>query len=333
MNPKETGTITVYAAGGCGINIASQLEDKAMREPPIGFSSITPIYIDTSRSNLKTISASERTYLIEDPDVERDGSGKVRSENHVPIGECVFDILLKHKPGDLAVVISSASGGSGSIIASSLVAELLHRKQMVIVVTISSTDSRIEVENNIKTIKTYEHLAQTHNTPVAMVYLENEQGKRRSETDKSALDILLKLSVLFSRQNSELDRMDLRNWLNYTKTTDYDPHLVLLRDFPSKVVQADNQQVLSVATVAMLNSDTSPGQVVEYQCVGFLPKESENITLTNPLHFALVDGAIPSIVKEFQTILNGLEESKRATVRRPSILSSSDKPTANGTFL
>lgn len=100
------GNVTVYCCGGAGINIGSFFEQYRDRSEP-GFSLLSTIYIDTSHSNINKNIPDEFTYIFDG----LDGSGKVRKENAEAISISVLDILHKFKPGDLSIVISSASGG------------------------------------------------------------------------------------------------------------------------------------------------------------------------------------------------------------------------------
>lgn len=321
--------ITLYACGGAGLNIASVFEAKASSEPDVGFAAVNPIYIDTSRANLKA-HGNDRTYILQDVD----GSGKLRSENHQQIADCVLDILHKHKPGDLAVVLSSAGGGSGSVLAPSLVNELVNRNQPLIVIAIGSTDSRIEIENTVKTLKSYENIAQRSGVPITMLYAENVSGKKRTDVDNQIQQDLIKLAALFSGQNTELDKSDLRNWLNYTKVTSYQSHLVALDFFQGSITAPKNGTVISVATIAPEHGSTSAGQVVEYQCVGFLPTTgSNNLSLNEALHFTLIDGVFVDIIKDLQKTLNELEEVKKSALKRTNILGNDDNATSAGIIL
>lgn len=106
INMSNKNKLVIYGCGGAGVNIASIFEKTYGVASP-GFADVVSYYIDTSKSNIGINIPKDRTYLIEG----LDGSGKIRRENHLAIGECIHDILLSHKPGDVNIVISSTSGG------------------------------------------------------------------------------------------------------------------------------------------------------------------------------------------------------------------------------
>lgn len=90
-------TLSLYACGGTGINIA-----KMIREMDIEIN-----YIDTSSSNLKTVN-SNNVFLVDG----MDGAGKDRSATYEGFKDISEDVLLKHKPSEeLNIVIGSLSGG------------------------------------------------------------------------------------------------------------------------------------------------------------------------------------------------------------------------------
>jgi hypothetical protein len=323
---SEIGKAVIYCAGGTGINIGSHFL-KFKNETNPGFCEIQTVFIDTSKSNLDRSVSNENTYLVEN----LDGSGKVRAENHKEIGECVLDILQIYKPGDINFVISSGSGGSGSVIAPSIVQELLARAIPVIVINVGSTDSRIELENTIKTLKSYDAIAQMRKMPVNSLYYENSKSTPRSEVDKQVQSAIVLLAALFSKQNKELDSSDLNNWLNYSKVTSFEPHLSKIDVFGTEIKVERPVSVISVATLTTEGDNTSTGTNVEYQCVGYADKSVMNsIAITNPVHIAILDGVFSEIIKRLTKTLGEFDEAKKARIQKSSILSDKDRPTTNG---
>ena len=120
---KRTNTV-VFSCGGAGINIGRQAAavsnefSEHLRKPGIN---------------------RDKVFLFEGID----GSGKVRAENHKAIGKSVLKILEQFKPGKFNIIVNSASGGSGSIIGHSILAELKKRGEQVVMILIGSTASHI----------------------------------------------------------------------------------------------------------------------------------------------------------------------------------------------
>lgn len=105
-NSVVKGRVVVFGCGGAGVNIASSLGSSKYNDE-IGFATLDPIYIDTSRSNLDKSLDDSKIYLIDDVD----GSGQVRKENAREINNRIRPIIQQFKPADLNIVVSSAAGG------------------------------------------------------------------------------------------------------------------------------------------------------------------------------------------------------------------------------
>lgn len=330
VNEKKNA-ISIYACGGAACNIAVQLEQTLGSDVRAGFAVADIVYIDTSKSNLAGVSKDAKTYLFEG----LDGSGKIRRENYTLISESIFDILLKHPPENISIVISSLAGGSGSTIAPALVSELLSREKLVVAIGITSTDSRIEIDNCIKTLKSYEAIANLRKLPVVMLSYNNCKETPRGTVNEAVVADTVRLSALFSGQNSELDSSDLRNWLQYTRVIDrVEPKLVSMK-FADQAFDSDKAQVLTSATLAYSGMDTSIGHPVDYQCVGFIAKDNEgNIKLKSATHYLVVDGPIRQIFNNLQAEVTKIDEATKARKRtEQSLVSSSDNVQSDGIVL
>ena len=326
---KTKGNIRIYCAGGAGTNIGSMLE-KHRQQDEAGFGNIDIVYIDTSISNFKQHVNKTNAYLLEG----LDGSGKVRSENHEDINNNIRAILQQFKPTDLNIIMASAAGGSGSVIGPLLTRELLHSDVPTVVLTIGSADTRLDTENTLKTIKSYEAIARMTEAPVVMAYVQNSQTTSRAEADSIMFNTIMSLTVLFSRQNPELDSKDLKHWLQFNKVTTFPIGLATLTILENKSPIENLGAIISVATLAKEGTSTTLLEMPEYQCVGFLPDDIGNPVMDKaPLHFIITDGIIPEVTKHLQKILTGLESAQAARVKKQSIISDKDKPTDSGLIL
>lgn len=323
-------TVRVYACGGTGINIAKHFSSK--KNQSLAFATIDPVFVDTSASNLRDMVSPEHTYLIEG----LDGSGKVRASNAKVIDESIVDILTKHKPGDLNIVVCSGSGGSGSTLSPLLTSELMRQKQNVIVLMVISKDSTIEVSNAVKTFKSFEAISKMNKVPCVMVPYTNDQERNdREAVNEVVRQDMIKLSALFSGNNEELDSADLSNWLNYTKVTNEVARVTLL-DMEDGVIQERQRgRVLTAATLAVRNMDTKLGTMAEYRCIGFVGDDnSKALDLKEATHFMIVEGVIGD---EFNAIEASLEEyHEHSRARRRSaieIVGDDDQIENNGLVL
>lgn len=330
---KVVGNISLYGCGGAGINIAHMFERFNGSKVADGFAIIKPYYIDTSKANLQSLDggfSEENSYLFD----KIDGSGKIRRENAEQITKGILDILVKNQPGDLNIVVSSASGGSGSVIAPSLVSELIKQNLNVIVLCIGSSDSIIEITNTVNTLKSYESIAKLRKKPVVMLYSQNTKGVKPEEINQRFFNHIVQLSALFSRQNAGLDSADLRNWLDYTKYTSIDPKLMAL-DFITGYINNDEVMgdVVSIASLARRGYDTSPGITVDYRCYGIIPDEVKEIQIQESLHYSILDGIISKYFDELSSTKEQLIMRQNSRQASDPLFASSDVVENNGLIL
>lgn len=319
--------INVLGAGGLGINLAATIS--RMGEQP-GFATLRPYYIDTSRSNMGGNVDMNFAYHIEG----MDGSGKKRDTNHAAIAELIPQILHKFKPTSMNIVIHSLSGGSGSVIGPSIVSELLDKKIPVIVIMVGSTASRKEVENTIKTIKTYENIAKIRKQPVNAIYYENSKEQNRFTIDDNAKTMLTMLAAFLSGENPELDGEDVVNFLAYPNVTSYAPMLSRLSMHSKAPVLIKGEHVVAVTTLTDAKSDASiEGINVEYQATGFVSPNVEKVLGSGvPWHLIITQGYFHGIIERLSSLVAEFD-SVRSSVVHKAILDKDDGGTDNGLVL
>lgn len=307
-----SGKITVYACGGTGINIASYFE--SMRgKPTQGFADINVVYIDTSAANLRGKSLDSNIYLINDG--QKDGSGSIRNENLDDIRTSAPDILRMHKPTDLNIVLSSGSGGSGSVIAPVITSQLLADGHVVMPAMVGTTDNAKAIENTINTLKSYEGITRARKRPLTLMYYQNGGGQVRSAIDNGVRDDILRIAGLFSNLNLELDSADLRNWLNYDRVTDFEPKLMAFSSVRGKV-QEGKSIIVSLVTLANSPDDVNHDMVFPYSKTGFVdPANVATMKISDPIHFLVLDGVINAIYQDLDHKKSAVQDDSRNRVR------------------
>ncbi len=326
-----TDKLRIYACGGFGVNIASgfgQYEGKSNK----GYADMDICYIDTSRSNMigkKTIN-EDKLYILEGID----GSGKKRDQNYGALSESVKDILHQYKPSTVNIVLHSASGGSGSVIGPILVSELVKRGDLVIPVIVGSNASRIEVENTLKTLKSYENISKKCDHPVVACYKENSKITPRGKVDNEVTTLIMLLAVLFSGQNRELDKADLNNFINYHRVTDFQSKLNYL-DFWSKTITLEKGT--SLITVATLCDDDNSPELdipVEYQCVGYIMDENKEVLHVQlPIHAGVIGGYFNIKAAELDVKLEQFKEARQVVIEKSIIGKEQHDSTDEGLIL
>lgn len=333
INTKNT--VRVYAAGGVGVNVASALES-SKGASAIGFSNYQLCYVDTSKSNMtkKNLNPDD-IFVFSDVD----GSGKIRKENHKVIAENTKAILQKFKPTTFNIVVSSASGGSGSVISSSLVSELLKGDKEVIVVIVGTFNSIIEVENTTKTLQSYEAIAKLRGKNVNMVYLQNSTTINDEQAvNAQAIQIISMLLGLMSGEHEQLDTADIKTWLNHNKITGSDPcinnvlvgHGTELQPYHTGEHFTIDSPV-AVATLATRDMNTRYNHTPVVKFEGYVPTEwksgdANGLTTIkdDAIHFCIMEDKMADIYKSLSGYLKSLQEAQNSRVKRSSIIGDTD---------
>ena len=172
------GKVTLYGAGGCGINIAKRFYDA---QPQVGVADLSFCFADTSRSNISAELDPKDCYVL--PDV--DGSGKIRKENYQAITQVIQQIPINFAPGDLNIVIFSASGGSGSTMGPLIVRELLKEGHPTVAIVVGSFESYITANNTMNTIKSLDSISRSIGVPIVVSFENNIDNTRSTFVDHS----------------------------------------------------------------------------------------------------------------------------------------------------
>jgi hypothetical protein len=334
---RERGRVRLYACGGGGINVGHKI-DHLSQTSLDSFASLDVVYLDTSKSNLHHDIAEDSVYLIKNPnaDGDKDGSGQERRTNYEDIAAQTRGILQRFKPADLNIVLSTGGGGSGSVIAPSIMSELLDQDFPTVGICIGDDSTRKFALNSQNTLKSYEKIATIRQRPVSLAFLQNSPEMTRAVIDLRVQHLVTSLCLLFSRRNRELDNRDLYNWLNYQIPTSYKPALTaltLVSDLnPQALAKLGN--LISIATLGTSESDTALPIRPEVQFVGFIDDAAaKTLEVKAPLHFVISDGIIGQASAGFGTVLKEAEQQNAARITNRSIVSSADHATDNGLVL
>lgn len=299
---NQVSKIRLYSCGGAGINIGKEISSKSDR--------YDVAFLDSSLSNLQTVNDQSKTFLIKD----MDGAGKLRAKTYEAFKDEIEAAITQLKPSDvLNVVVSSLSGGTGSVIAPLVAKELLEQGKSVIVVGIASDDSIIEIDNTIKSIKTYNNFAHAVKMPVSMFYCPPGV---RGMTDKTVISLLVSLGVITDSQNTEeFDTADLHHFINYQKVTQLPVGLsnifVSLNDEPLKELERSSSAYVASTILITVNRDSKlSGDAPEYLAkVIVTDPEYKNRNGESPSDIRIdnVIGRLPEMISDLES---NLQEAK-----------------------
>ncbi len=318
MSVVPRGKITLLGCGGAGSNIVAHYADIAGKEIP-GCAVIEPYYLDSSYANIKEGMDQERTFILE----EKEGSGKIRTENRVELSRAVAPILKKFTPGDLTIVVSSGSGGTGSTLGPMLTSKLLDEGHKVIAILIGSDECERSSTNTLNTIKSYEGIAQKNGKSVMMYYEHVKPSDRRSAIDERVWFIIGCLSYLMSRRNAEMDLKDIENFINFSSNTSAKPQLSVLEVYRTND-EANAASDFAVAVASLLKDPDSESINFrpEYRCTGY-PTEGLPDGI-NCLHFVAGVEPVHGMFKNISKSTEEIASAKNARTVRDSIIKPSE---------
>lgn len=313
------GIIRAYGLGGAGFNVlkfALKLE-KGVE----GFADINPCFIDTSLSNIALTKDSgvkeEDVFILED----KDGSGKRRDANYEDMAKNVKHILHRFPAGDLNLVVSSASGGSGSIASALITKELLANNHPTIVILIGSEESKIAIENTVKSLQSLDTISRKQvDKPVVVSYFHNSQKTPRAENDKEIRQFIMALSILASRENLELDTADLANFVGFENVTSVKEGLSIIYLTSKEDEALKIEYPIAIASLFAEQGQSADNLTPEYACVGYVPASVKETLKGGDLHFVISQHEVKSLYEHLTKRLASFKESAAARTSTSALL-------------
>lgn len=332
LTTRPVGKVAIYACGGGGINISREFDGVPV---VADIAKIRVTYLDTSDSNLVD-GLGEKTFLFEDPDApaadEVDGSGKVKALN-ADLIEAQCPLALRKFPGqDLNILVYTASGGTGNVIAYNLHKLLLEEGKQVVAVIIGSTENERTAKNTIGTIGSLSDLAVELGKPVIFHWGLNKKGTPRAAVDKEASLMITGLCILASRRNHGLDKADLSSFFNYTiPRPAIKPSLARIHLFDdAEKFDIDLPDAISGAFLTRSAEEVQPSNFVPYSCDGFLPDVAQ---INGGLFFGIETKTLFALKKDLNALRDELLKLEQTRTDVPSLGDATAKKSKSGVYL
>lgn len=319
---RPRGKLAVYLCGGTGINIAKPLKELLAKANPNTVAEVTIYMIDTSDSNLTGEHTNDNLYRFKNID----GGGKIRRDvNEMDMSRKALDILQQFPPQDYNIVGGSLGGASGSVVAPHLTREILKADKLCVAFGVTNNDSKIEVNNTKNTIASYEGISKKLNIPVVLAPFHNETPDKFDEVNLLVAQLITQLAAVFSRQNAQMDKADVTNWLRYDRVAEIgvEPRLMGLYMTEGDTKLPENLFHITTATLCVRGANSRPGWQPDYQTVGFLP---EGATATKAIHFTVADNMVQQLHSKMAAEAEAMQKQSnaRATIKRIQIADEDD---------
>ena len=293
----KKNVIKVWACGGTGINVVKGIQSS---RKDVSFAALDTVYVDTSDSNMRSGFEKETSFIFDNVD----GSGKFRAENVDIIRKQMPALMSVNEAAEFNIVVTSGSGGSGSVIGPLLLNELLSMDKTAVIVVLGTNEDEVAVTNSANTLKSLQGISKMSKTPVIMHWVYQSDATEKAIYDERMRTAICALSSLASQRNARLDSKDVANFINYSKVTSYKPMLTALDiSYDENVYQGT-----IISTVNLLRDDTDiVQQKATYIADGYLPEGSDRC-----IRFAVTPDLLPKYVTKLNSELEHYHEVRAA---------------------
>lgn len=320
LSSRPVGKVRIFACGGGGINLGKEY----IKSGHTGdVADVQVAFVDTSDSNLDD-ALVDNCWLFKD----LDGSGKIRNSNDKVIAKAVPDILRKFEPGDLNIVVFTASGGTGSVAGPLILKQLLEDGHSAIGIVTGSHESIKTAENTIGTMKTLDAISRATGKPVIIHFGMNEPDVPRSQIDTEAHLIIRAMSVLCSRRNHGLDTADISSFLHFNRSTDVPACLARLH-LSDEVEEFEDlvREPIAAAYLKRNHDDVQPTVFVPYSCDGFMPAM---VQASHSYFFGIENKSFAEVVKRLDGLKKEMEMQRTTRSAAVSFLAGDDETSDTG---
>lgn len=281
----EKSKVAVYYCGGTGLNIGKNLTEL----------NVDVCYVDTSDRNLTEAHAKERTFLTKGTV----GAGKDRAYILPIVRPQVPNILSRFPAADFNVVVFGTSGGSGNILGSLLVSEMLKAGETVAVVAVAGIESTEVIDNALDALKTLEGISMNRDKVILMNHISNAEGVPFSITNEEAEYNIRAICDLVSQEHARLDVKDIEHWANFNKRAGIQPQLCELKIFDNRKEASAVNEMLAVASLFTDESQEATFGSPFVRTTGIAKPGS---IIADQLHFVVNIVGIEEIVKNLEDV-------------------------------
>lgn len=301
--------VTVYCAGGCGINLGYEL--KQYRETVIGddiYSEFNIRFADTSKQNFlgKDIDIQKEAYIF--ADAASDGSGQDPSKNLDMIQKTHRDLISKFAPSDINIVLFGMSGGSGFPIAAILARHLIAAGRPTILIGVGSVDTLRYAKNTKNAFGTLQAMAKATGRPFILNYFENIPNRVETEINETVIFNLANIALLLSGAADRIDSSDLANWLDYTRFNTQPATLTALHIALNDDPLQDGTNPFSCLSILKSEELAPRSDSMDFRKVGYMKNLPQH---ANSIHYYLDKPTIAANFQRITRIVTELEEKSK----------------------
>lgn len=327
----DKNTMIIHGAGGAGINICDKVFNM-VSELGDGFANVKFNYIDTSTANIDKIEPKGQFWLVKTKQHSKETINGSGSERKTHVGDIMANVveyldnnkITKKIPGEYHLVISSGSGGSGSVLNSLIIKNLLERDIPVISVLIGDSSNGLSAINTLNTLASLNQIAKSTKKPLSIVYVNNhamaESGLHNAEKEanKVLFNTMSTLALFLSSKNEAIDGQDMASIIDQShyKTIDITPGLYGLTIYSKKIDLPKGSVPTVGRTLTINNRDFDTGLTLLHHKRGYVTEENALDIYKEqfPLHmisyanfFSIEEKSLKSVTENYYNIMNSIK--------------------------
>lgn len=326
--------IVVHACGGCGIKVADKVI-YAVSNLGSGFAEFEFNLLDSSRVDYdNTVNPLGELFLVKSSkytEAQLNGAGGDRRLVAEAVMESMPQYFDKHRfkkeTNVYHLVVHSCSGGSGSTIGPMLADELLKKGIPTILFLVGDSSDDLKANNTYKVIKTYENLAEKHNTCLLNFYIDNATQaddilQREKTANYKMQQFLGRLSCFLSGENESVDSTDMAVFLNQKafKSIDIKSGLYTLSTYSKKITPLPYEDVTGARALLITGDEELKVDVpLQHFKHGRIIDENAIAKMTElvPLYLTVSTGAIQEeSFRLAEVVKKAIEREKSQKVRK-----------------
>ena len=199
--------VIIHCCGGAGITIGSKEIVRLMNDPALN---IEVRFVDTSLADINSLPNIDEKKVFLIGEGRLDGSGGKRDALDQEITKAMPEYVKKlaMDKDDIHIVLSSASGGSGSLIGPRLIHNLKTLKAPTIYITLIDTSSIEYCNTSIKTLAHIDLMGAKYNYSIPTLIIDNKDAIKMVNARIGVRTELL--SILLSATHKALDTADVK---------------------------------------------------------------------------------------------------------------------------
>lgn len=279
--------INIYAFGGTGINILNKYLIEGKSSKLIG----NVVGIDTSNAN----PVVDNAYPLERLE-GAEGSGGDKKAYIDKYPDFVKQVLAKHQPNKLNVVIFSTGGGTGASAGPFAVRYMLQKKIPVLALVVGDMSTVNEQNNTVGTLGSLYNQTKLGSS-VLFSYLENGPSISQGEINRAAVGIIDNFATMFNLENERIDYADIKNFFYYTDVVAAEPVLTQLAFLQeSDVPSYKRTPVAAMSLYNNIDEIKTPFEDMLYRKAGIFGSRYQGVG--QPMHAVLDHGNTLDSLKE-----------------------------------